>query len=313
MTTILYSHPIYMQHDMGEGHPECPERLAAIMAALSRLEFDQLIRKDAPKADIDVITMMHDEDYVKSILDAVPSKNAGYVNIDSDVVINFASGEAALRAVGAVVAAVDDILTGKADNAFCAVRPPGHHAENSQAMGFCLFNNVAIAAAYACHKYGINNVAVIDFDVHHGNGTAAMFENNPHLFYASTHQMPLYPGTGRVSETGINNNIVNIPLLSNSGSKEFRTRVSNILLPKLVKFNPDLILISAGFDAHVDDPLGGINLDADDYIWITKKIMDVAAKYCGCKIISSLEGGYDLDALARSTAAHVNILLNYKS
>ena len=312
MTTILYSHPIYMQHDMGEGHPECPERLAAIMAALSRPEFDQLIRKNAPKVDIDVIAMMHDEYYIKSILDAVPSKNAGYVKFDSDVVLNFASGEAALRAVGAVVSAVDDIMTGKADNAFCAVRPPGHHAENSQAMGFCLFNNVAIAAAYACHKYGINNVAVIDFDVHHGNGTAAMFKNNPNLFYASTHQMPLYPGTGRASEAGINNNIVNIPLQPNAGSTEFRRMVSDILLPKLEKFNPDLILISAGFDAHMDDPLGGINLDTDDYIWITEKIMDVAAKYCGCKIISSLEGGYDLDALARSTAAHVNILLNYK-
>ncbi len=309
MATILYSHPIYMQHDMGHGHPECPERLMAIITALSKPEFDELIRKNAPKANIDIIAMMHDEKYIKSILRAVPKEKNQHVSLDGDTIVNHASYEAALRAVGAVIAAVDDILTGKACNAFCAVRPPGHHAEKSQAMGFCLFNNVAIAAAYARHEYGIDNVAVIDFDIHHGNGTAAMFDNNPNLFYTSIHQMPLYPGTGHMSETGTYNNIVNIPLKPNAGSAEFRHAVNSILLPRLEEFNPDLILISAGFDAHKDDPLGQMKLDEGDYIWITERIIDVAAKYCNGKIISSLEGGYNLEALAKSTAAHVKALL----
>lgn len=311
MTTNLYTHPKCIEHDMGPGHPECPDRLIAIMAALDTPIFDALVRKAAPKAALDDIARMHPKAHVQAILDSVPVE--GRAQIDADTSLCPASGEAALRGVGAVIAAVDDVMSGNADNAFCAVRPPGHHAEPEQVMGFCLFNNVAIAAAYARDRHGVKRVAVIDFDVHHGNGTETMFKDDPDLFYASTHQMPLFPGTGSALVTGVADNIVNVALEPFSGPAEFRAGMDQIILPQLEAFNPDLIIISAGFDAHQDDPLAQLNLGDDDYIWITKKLMNIAARCCNSRLVSSLEGGYALNALARSTTVHIQTLMNYKA
>ena len=296
---------------MGQGHPECPERLRVIMQALGTVAFDGLVRVEAPKATFDEIATMHPMDHIQKIMASIPS--SGLAQLDGDTSVCPQSGEAALRAAGGVIAAVHAVMDGGADNAFCALRPPGHHAEPSEVMGFCVFNNVAIGAAYARDHCGAKRVAVVDFDVHHGNGTEAMFKNDPDLFYASTHQMPLYPGTGRVFETGVANNIVNVPLDPYAGSDEFRTEMTRVLLPKLQAFNPDLVMISAGFDAHSDDPLAQLNLGENDYIWATEKIMDVAALCCKSRLVSTLEGGYNLDALASSVAAHVKTLMNYKA
>jgi acetoin utilization deacetylase AcuC-like enzyme len=223
--------------------------------------------------------------------------------------MSFGSREAALRAAGAVVAAVDEVMSGRLRNAFCAVRPPGHHAEHATAMGFCLFNNVAVGALHAQVVYGLPRVAVIDFDVHHGNGTQDIFFRNPNLFYASTHQSPLYPGTGSVSERGVSGNILNVPLPPGAGGVEFRAAFETLILPTLRVFEPDLILISAGFDAHRADPLAQLRLDEEDFGWATRQICAVAAQSCLGRVVSALEGGYDLDALARSSAAHVRALM----
>lgn len=311
MTTNLYTHPICIEHDMGAGHPECPDRLRVIIQALGAPEFSDLVHVQAPKATLDEIATMHPMDHIEHIFDSIPSH--GLAQLDGDTNVCPQSGEAALRAAGGVIAAVRDVMDGNADNAFCALRPPGHHAEPDQVMGFCIFNNVAIGAAYARDHHGAVRVAVVDFDVHHGNGTEAMFKSDPNLFYASTHQMPLYPGTGSVFETGIANNIVNIPLDPYAGSKEFRAVMMRLLLPRLEAFNPDLVMISAGFDAHSDDPLAQLNFGVDDYIWATERLMDVAGKCCDSRLVSTLEGGYNLDALASSTAAHVKTLMTYKA
>jgi acetoin utilization deacetylase AcuC-like enzyme len=252
------------------------------------------------------VARCHPRPFIESVLAAVPQR--GHTALDPDTVLSPGSGEAALRAVGAVCAAVDAVIAGDADNAFCAVRPPGHHAEADRAMGFCLFNNVAIAAQRARQQHGLERAAIIDFDVHHGNGTQAIFENNPHVFYASTHQSHFYPGTGDRSETGVGN-IVNVPLRQMSGSVEFRRAYDEFILPALEDFRPDIILISAGFDAHRADPLAQLMLVEEDYTWITERLMAVAARHCEGRIISSLEGGYDLDALASSAAAHVRALM----
>ena len=238
-----------------------------------------------------------------------PFRKSGYVGIDADTILSPASGEAALRAVGAVVAAVDAVVAGVADNAFCAVRPPGHHAEPERAMGFCLFNNVAVGALRARAAHGLDRVAVVDFDVHHGNGTQAAFETDDGLFYASTHQSPLYPGTGSVSETGIGN-IVNVPLRPMSGSSQFRSGVTQRILPALDAFRPELILISAGFDAHRRDPLAQLLLDEGDYTWITEQLIELAYRHARGRLVSALEGGYDLPALGASAAAHVRVLMS---
>jgi acetoin utilization deacetylase AcuC-like enzyme len=229
--------------------------------------------------------------------------------LDPDTIISPGSGEAALRAAGALVAAVDAVVAGEARNAFCAVRPPGHHAEAARAMGFCLFNNVAVGAEQARKVHGMARVAVVDFDVHHGNGTQHMFEEDADLFYASTHQSPLYPGTGDAEETGVGN-IVNVPLTPMSGSREFRSAMSGIVLPALARFRPDLVMISAGFDAHADDPLASLRFLEADYEWATRQLMAVADEFCGGRVVSTLEGGYDLEALAASAAAHVRALMN---
>jgi acetoin utilization deacetylase AcuC-like enzyme len=234
---------------------------------------------------------------------------AGHAAIDADTIVSPGSGEAALRAAGAVIAAVDAVMTGEALNAFCAVRPPGHHAERDRAMGFCLFNNVAVGAYHARAAHGIDRVAAIDFDVHHGNGTQDIFWSDPNLLYASTHQSPLYPGTGARGERGVGN-IFNVPLRAGSGTQEFRAAVEAVILPALESFAPDLVLISAGFDAHSDDPLAGLEFVAADYAWVTRQLVDLARRHCNGRIVSSLEGGYDLKALGESAAAHVGALMD---
>ncbi|MFI4948628.1 MAG: histone deacetylase family protein [Alphaproteobacteria bacterium] len=306
MTTLLYTHPACLEHDPGPHHPESPERLRAVLAALDAPEFAPLERREAPEAALDDIARAHSRGFVERLLAAVPV--AGHASIDADTVLSPQSGEAALRAAGAVVAAVDAVVAGQADNAFCAVRPPGHHAEPGRAMGFCLFNNVAIGALRARAVHGLARVAVIDFDVHHGNGTQARFADDPSLFYASTHQSPLYPGTGSASETGVGN-IVNVPLPPMAGSAEFRQGVSREILPALDRFRPEMVLISAGFDAHKRDPLAQLMLDESDYAWVTEELIEIARRHARGRLVSTLEGGYDLAALAASAAVHVGALM----
>ncbi len=306
MTTRLYTHPDCLAHDMGAGHPESPARLQVILAALKAPNFAGLDWAEAPLADIEQIARAHPPAFVEGLLAAVP--RTGRVAVDADTILSPGSGQAALRAAGAVTAAVDAVVLGQIANAFCAVRPPGHHAEASIAMGFCLFNNVAVGAYHARAQHGLKRIAVMDFDVHHGNGTQAIFESDPGLFYASTHQMPLYPGTGAASETGVGN-ICNAPLPPLAGSAEFRTAMTDRVLPALDDFGPDLLLISAGFDAHKADPLANLQLEEADYAWATDELLALAARHCHGRVVSALEGGYDLTALAASAAAHVRRLM----
>jgi len=244
---------------------------------------------------------------VEALLEAVPK--TGFASIDGDTIMSPGTGEAALRAAGALCAAVAAVASGEVDNAFCAVRPPGHHAEPAQAMGFCLFNNVAVGALEAREVHGLRRVAILDFDVHHGNGTQTVCEADPELFFASTHQAPLYPGTGAANETGTNGNILNVPLPPHAGSAEMRRAWGERILPALEAFKPDLIMISAGFDAHKSDPLAQLNFSEDDFAWVTREILRVARTVCHGRVISTLEGGYDLTALARSAAAHVKEMM----
>jgi len=306
MTTLLLTHEACLAHDPGPHHPESPARLKAVLTALAAPAFAKLARGEAPKASLEQIALVHPGDFANRVLAVVPKQ--GRAALDADTVLSPGSGEAALRAAGACIAAVDAVMKREAQNAFCAVRPPGHHAEPRRAMGFCLFNNVAIAALHARRTHGIGRVAVIDFDVHHGNGTQAAFERDPTLFYASTHQMPLYPGTGDARERGVGN-IVNAPLRPMSGSDEFRKAFSTIILPALEAFRPEFVIISAGFDAHRDDPLAQLMLVAADYAWSTERLAEIAKKHARGRIVSSLEGGYNLDALAESAAAHVAALM----
>jgi acetoin utilization deacetylase AcuC-like enzyme len=308
MSTILFSHDACMEHDPGPMHPESPDRLAAVLRALEAGEFSDLDRREAPKAKIEQIARVHPRDFADAVLAAIPTE--GIAHLDADTAISPGSGEAALRASGALCAAVDAVMAGEATNAFCAVRPPGHHAEPARAMGFCLFNHVAVGAEQARAAHGLKRVAVVDFDVHHGNGTQAMFWNDENLFYGSTHQFPHYPGTGSADEQGVAGNIVNAPLPPWSGSAAFREAMRAIVLPGLREFAPEFILISAGFDAHKDDPLASLELTDDDFGWVTREIARVADSVCGGRLVSTLEGGYDLPALGRSAAAHVRGLMD---
>ena len=307
MATHLYTHSACLDHEPGRNHPESPARLHAVLAALGDPEFSRLERREAPEAGLDDLARVHSRQHIRRILSAVPK--SGHVGIDADTVLSPASGAAALRAAGAVVAAVDAVVAREADNAFCAVRPPGHHAEPERAMGFCLFNNAAIGALRAREVHGLERVAVVDFDVHHGNGTQAAFESDDSLFYASTHQFPLYPGTGAASEMGVGN-IVNVPLRPMSGSNQFRLGVTQHILPALDAFRPRLILISAGFDAHKNDPLAQLLLEVGDYSWITEKLLEIAYRHAGGRLVATLEGGYDLAALGASVAAHIRVLMS---
>jgi len=308
MTTLLYTHPACLEHDPGAYHPEAPARLRAVLEALSAAEFAALERREAPEATLDDLARVHPPRFVERLLAAVPQQ--GHIGIDADTVMCPASGRAALRAAGAVAAAVDTVVGGEARNAFCAVRPPGHHAEPGRAMGFCLFNNVAVGALRAREVHGVTRIAVVDFDVHHGNGTQARFWDDAHLFYGSTHQSPLYPGTGAAGETGAADNIVNVPLPAMSGSAQFRNGMQRTLLPALDRFRPEMVMISAGFDAHRDDPLAQLMLDEADYTWATEQLLDIASRHSGGRVVSTLEGGYDLAALGASAAAHVRALMS---
>src|SRR5947208_6085885 len=307
MTTLLFTHPACLDHDPGDYHPESPARLRAVLEALDAPEFARLERREAPEAEIDDIARVHPRRFVEQMLAAVPA--AGHVGIDADTILWPQPSRAARRAAGAVVAAVDAVVASEADNAFCAVRPPGHHAEPGRAMGFCLFNNVAIGALRAREVHGLARVAVIDFDVHHGNGTQEAFEADRSLFYASTHQYPLYPGTGAASETGVGN-IVNVPLRPMAGSSQFRLGVTQRILPALDAFRPELVIVSAGFDAHRSDPLAQLMLEEADYTWVTEKLLEIAYRHGAGRLVATLEGGYDLSALAASAAAHVRVLMS---
>ncbi|HYE36478.1 histone deacetylase family protein [Methylocaldum sp.] len=306
MTSIYFSHQSFFEHNTGLGHPEGAERLRSIDHALSQPGFADLKRREAPRGTREQIRLIHTNRHIDYVLGAVPRQ--GFAYLDVDTVVSPGSGEAALHAVGAVCAAADAIFAEEAENAFCAVRPPGHHAEPDAAMGFCLFNNVAIAAEYARKRRGIERVAIVDFDVHHGNGTQRAFEANQDVLYASTHQSPWYPGTGAAEETGVGN-IINVPLPAGSGSKEFRLALAEKILPVLDRFSPELVLISAGFDAHRDDPLADLNLVEDDYAWVTLELAALAKKHAGGRLISVLEGGYNPEALGKSVAAHVRALM----
>jgi acetoin utilization deacetylase AcuC-like enzyme len=304
--TALFIHPACLGHETGNGHPESPARLRAVLRALEAPEFDGLLRLEAPAATVEALARVHSAAYVKGILDAVPT--SGFAEVGEDTVVSAGSREAALRAAGAVCAAVDAVVLGTARNAFCAVRPPGHHAERERAMGFCLFNNVAVGARHAQTLPGVVRVAIVDFDLHHGNGTQSVVENDPSLFYGSTHQYPLYPGTGSSRETGVGN-VVNAPLFMKTGGEGFRQAISERILPGLADFVPNLLLISAGFDGHRRDPLGDLELDEEDFAWATAAFRKFAANYCDGRMVSVLEGGYDLQALATCTAAHVRELM----
>jgi acetoin utilization deacetylase AcuC-like enzyme len=307
MTTILFTHSACLDHDPGRMHPESPARLTAVLKAFDANEFEALERREAPLADVEQVARAHSRYFVETVLGSIEAD--GNISFDADTRASPGSGEAALRAVGAVCAAVDAVMAGDAQNAFCAVRPPGHHAEPDRVMGFCLFNNVAAGAAQAQAVHGLKRIAVVDFDVHHGNGTQAKFWDNADLFYASTHQSPLYPGTGERSERGIYDNIVNVPLAPNSGSVDFRKAMTAEILPALHSFRPDFILLSAGFDAHADDPLAGLRFTDDDFEWATTEIANIARDVCQSRVVSTLEGGYDLHALEHCAAAHVRALM----
>lgn len=308
MPTALFTHEACLGHVPGPSHPESPARLEAVYSALSGSDFEALDRREAPQATIDQIARVHPRDYVTQVLEAIPEKGA--VRLDADTIVSPGSGEAALRAAGAVCAAVDAVVGGEVRNAFCAVRPPGHHAEPTIPMGFCIFNSVAVGGAHAREAHGLTRVAVVDFDVHHGNGTQAMFHDDANSFFASTHQSPLYPGTGAAHERGCANNIVNAPLAPYAGSDAFRKALDETILPALHNFGPDIVFISAGFDAHEDDPLASLNFSDDDYAWATECIMSAADSLCEGRLVSTLEGGYDLAALGRSAAQHVRTLMS---
>src|SRR5436305_7369491 len=307
MSTLLITHPACLEHLTPLGHPERPDRLRAVEQALEAERFQSLARVEAPAAPFEVIALCHPMDYIVQIRDATPS--AGMVRLDADTSMSPGSFEAALRAAGGAIYAVDEVLTKKAANAFVATRPPGHHAETARPMGFCLFDNAAIAARYAQQRYGIASAAIVDFDVHHGNGSQEIFWSDKTVMYCSTHQMPLFPGTGAVGETGEHNTVVNAPMRPGDGAEAFRSALESRILPRLAEFKPELIVISAGFDAHMRDPLANINLAEADFVWATQKIMDIADRFAGGRIISLLEGGYDLQALGNSVAAHVATLM----
>jgi acetoin utilization deacetylase AcuC-like enzyme len=307
MATALYTHPDFDRHVTPEGHPERVARLQAIAAALSAPEFDALARREAPLADRADVLRVHPEAYIARIEAAIPV--SGFRSLDADTHVSPGSLQAALRAVGGCTAAVDAVIAGQVANAFIAGRPPGHHAETALPMGFCLFGNVAIAAKRALDHHGLSRVAVVDFDVHHGNGTQDLLWSEERTLFVSSHQMPLWPGTGDAHETGAYDNVINVPLAPMTGGVEMRRAYEREVLPALHDFAPELVIVSAGFDAHAADPLANLEWTEADFAWLTERLCDLADAHAGGRVVSTLEGGYDLKALAASTAAHVQVLM----
>ncbi|MBM3561565.1 MAG: histone deacetylase family protein [Alphaproteobacteria bacterium] len=306
-STLLVTHPAALAHEMGTGHVERPERLRAILRTLDDARFAVLSRAEAPLAPQAALLRAHSSQHLARLAKSAPAD--GYARIGPDVVMNGATHEAALRAAGGAMAAVDAVMRGDAKNAFVAMRPPGHHATRDAPMGFCFFNNAAVAALHARAAHQASRVAIVDFDVHHGNGVQDIFWSDSNALYASTHQMPLYPGTGSVSETGAHDTIVNAPLVKGDGGVQFREALASRILPRLDAFLPDLIILCAGFDAHLHDPLGGLRFVAEDFRDVTLRVMEIAARRCKGRIVSLLEGGYQPEDLARSVAAHVGALM----
>jgi acetoin utilization deacetylase AcuC-like enzyme len=310
LTTLLVSQRNFESHVTPTGHPERPDRLRAIDEALSTERFAGLKRRDAPSGDLTLAELVHAPGDLEALRRARPAEGVG--QIDEDTFISSGSMDAASTALGGGLAALEAVATGEVDNAFCAVRPPGHHAERERPMGFCLVNTIAIVAREAQRKYGAERVAIVDFDVHHGNGTQDIFERDASVFYASSHQMPLFPGTGKPSEHGVGN-IVNAALTAGSGSEEMRAAYEGVILPALEAFAPDFLLVSAGFDADYRDPLAGLNWRPADFGWVTGKLMDIAERRCEGRLVAMLEGGYDRQGLAMGVAAHVATLMGLAS
>jgi acetoin utilization deacetylase AcuC-like enzyme len=307
MSTALITHTDCLGHVMPPGHPERVERLEAINAALEAAEFADLLRVEAPLAEDAAILRAHPERYLAAVAARVPEQ--GFAALDADTYLSPGSLAAARRAAGAVVSAVDMVMAGEAGNAFCAVRPPGHHAETATAMGFCLFGNLVIGARHALEAHGMERVAIVDFDVHHGNGTQELVWDDARILFVSTHQMPLYPGTGARDERGAHGQVMNLPLAAGASGWVFRKLMTDHALPAIEAHAPQMILVSAGFDAHARDPLANLNLTEEDFAWVTAQLCDLADRHCDGRIVSTLEGGYDLSALAASVAAHVRVLM----
>ena len=306
MTTCIFTSNSSIKHDTGPGHPECPERIPAILTGLKKIQSQKLIWREIGSFDEKYIELTHSKKYLEKINQSFPKEDL--VFLDGDTIVSKGSKKAAYDAVGAVINAIDAVMNQEFDNAFCVVRPPGHHAEKEQAMGFCIFNNVAVGATYLLEKYKLDKVAIIDFDVHHGNGTQDIFYNEKKVLYISSHQFPFYPGTGSKDEIGKFNNILNIPLKAGTVSEEFFNNYKKVY-DKLNEFRPQFILLSAGFDAHKNDPLANVDLESRDYYILTKEIMKIAKKICSNKIVSILEGGYNLSAIQESAKYHVEALL----
>jgi acetoin utilization deacetylase AcuC-like enzyme len=306
LKTGIITTDTYLNHDTGQDHPERADRVTVIIKHLEKLNCKDLIWKKPTKFDLMYLQLTHDKNYLKSVNDSFPTQGVNF--LDGDTILSPGSKEATRDAVGSIIAAIDGVMKKDFRNAFCAVRPPGHHAEKQKAMGFCVYNNVAVGAYYLLKKYNLSKVAIIDFDVHHGNGTQDIFYNNENVLYISTHQYPYYPGSGAANEKGINNNIINIPLIAGTQTHEFLNAYDSIF-KKLKEFKPEFILLSAGFDAHKDDPLAQINLESQDYYTLTKRIKILAKELCGEKLVSILEGGYDLNALKESVDFHIKSLV----
>jgi acetoin utilization deacetylase AcuC-like enzyme len=306
VTTCIFTSNSFIKHDTGPGHPECPERIPAILTGLKNIQSQKLIWREIGSFDEKYIELTHSKKYLEKINQSFPKEDL--VFLDGDTIVSKGSKKAAYDAVGAIINAIDAVMNQEFDNAFCVVRPPGHHAEKEQAMGFCIFNNVAVGATYLLEKYKLDKVAIIDFDVHHGNGTQDIFYNEKKVLYISSHQFPFYPGTGSKDEIGKFNNILNIPLKAGTVSEEFFNSYKKVY-DKLNEFRPQFILLSAGFDAHKNDPLANVDLESRDYYILTKEIMKIAKKICSNKIVSILEGGYNLSAIQGSAKYHVEALL----
>lgn len=307
MSVLLLTHRACLNHDPGPHHPECPDRLRAVLTALDAGEFSELIRDQAPLATVEQLTRVHPENYVEAILAIRPEPDER-VPLDGDTIMSWGSAEAALRSAGAAVAAVDAVMKGEFRRAFCATRPPGHHCEVARPMGFCLFSNAVVAARHAQAEHGATRVAILDFDVHHGNGSQACVEADGSIFYASSHQWPLYPGTGDASEHGVGN-VLNVPLPPGSDGTAFREAWADHIIPAVEAFAPDLLVLSAGFDAHAADPLAQLRVREADFAWLTEALCGLAERCCQGRLVSILEGGYDLEALGRSVAVHVRTLM----